>query len=88
MREKNGVLIIPSNKKGDTLFNILSLIFDEATILLNRIIESDIKLEWACLTRAEVMDEKYLDLFMKAGCVQVHFGLETANTETQSFRYV
>lgn len=31
MREKNGVLIIPSNKNGDTLLNILSIIFDEAT---------------------------------------------------------
>jgi len=31
MREKNGVLIIPSNKNGDTLLNILSIIFDKAT---------------------------------------------------------
>lgn len=31
MREKNGVLIIPSNKNGDTLLNILSIIFDKET---------------------------------------------------------
>ena len=29
MREKKGILIIPSNKNGDTLLNILSIIFDE-----------------------------------------------------------
>ena len=57
---------------------------EETTELLNRIIDNDFKLEWACLTRAEIVDEEYLDLFKKAGCVQVHFGLETANIETQS----
>ena len=57
---------------------------EQTTILLNRIIDNNISLEWACLTRAEIMYEEYLDLFKRAGCVQVHFGLETANIETQS----
>ena len=57
---------------------------EQITILLNKMIENHINLEWACLTRAEIMDKEYMDLFKRAGCVQIHFGLESANIETQN----
>lgn len=57
---------------------------EEITKLLTKMVREDVRLEWACLTRAEVVSEKMLDLFKEAGCVQVHFGLETANLQTQN----
>lgn len=58
--------------------------YDETLRLMHRIIDSHYNLEWACLTRAEVASVEMLNLFKKAGCVQVHFGLETANLDTQN----
>lgn len=58
--------------------------YEDTVRLMNKIISSDFDLEWACLTRAEVVSPEILDLFKRAGCVQVHFGLETANLDTQN----
>lgn len=57
---------------------------EETKRLLKRMIDEKICLEWACLTRAEIVSKEMLDLFQRAGCIQVHFGLETANLETQN----
>lgn len=45
-------------------------------------ISLDIK--WACVTRADVIDDRILDLCRSAGCVEIHFGLDSANKKTQS----
>lgn len=41
------------------------------------------KVEWACTTRSDVVNEYILELCKKAGCVEIHFGLDTANIKTQ-----
>ncbi len=41
------------------------------------------RIEWACVTRADVMDYELLDWCRKAGCVEIHFGLDSANAKTQ-----
>lgn len=40
-------------------------------------------IKWACVTRADVIDDRILDLCRSAGCVEIHFGLDSANRKTQ-----
>lgn len=37
------------------------------------------KLRWCCQTRADTIDEEVLDGLKAAGCVLIHFGVESAN---------
>ncbi len=39
------------------------------------------KLRWACQTRADMIDSEMLTAMKKAGCVLIHFGVESANPE-------
>jgi radical SAM superfamily enzyme YgiQ (UPF0313 family) len=50
--------------------------------LMNLIIEGNHDFEWACFTRADLVDKEILDLFKKAGCVEISYGVESANQET------
>ncbi len=45
--------------------------------------KANVNIEWACVTRADVVNEEILDLCKDAGCVEIHFGLDTANKNTQ-----
>lgn len=51
--------------------------------ILKLIIDSYIKIEWSCLTRVELFDEHLLSLMRDSGCVQISFGVESVNKETQ-----
>lgn len=52
--------------------------------LLNLIIDSKYNFNWACLTRGDVVDKPLLELFKKAGCIEIHYGLESSSKKTQS----
>ncbi len=51
--------------------------------LLNLIIDSKFNFKWACLTRGDVVDKPLLELFKKAGCIEIHYGLESSSEKTQ-----
>ena len=51
--------------------------------LLNLMIESSYKYKWACLTRGDVVNKELLLLFKRAGCIEIHYGLESSNENTQ-----
>jgi len=57
----------------------------ETSTLLEKLCYTDFKLQWACLTRAELTTNKILDLYKRSGCVQIHFGLESASVRTQAY---
>ena len=46
-------------------------------------IESSYKYKWACLTRGDVVNKELLLLFKRAGCIEIHYGLESSNENTQ-----
>ncbi len=45
--------------------------------------ELSLNIKWACVTRADVINNDILDLCKEEGCVEVHFGLDSANERTQ-----
>ena len=53
--------------------------------LMNMIIEGKHDFEWACLTRADCLDRELLNMFKKAGCTEISFGVESANQKTLDF---
>lgn len=72
-------------------YNVNSFLFNDDTFTLkrqrvvdlcNEIIKRDYDLSWACGTRADHLDKELLELMKEAGCVEVSFGLESANQKT------
>lgn len=46
-----------------------------------KVIASGEKIAWACQTRVDRVDRELLTLMKKAGCVCIHFGVESGNQE-------
>lgn len=55
------------------------------TKLLNLILENNIKIEWACLTRADLLDDDLLKLMKESGCSTISIGVESANQDTLDY---
>ena len=53
----------------------------EAISFCKKLIERDIKLEWAIQTRVDSVNEQVLGWLKKAGCVLIHYGVESGNAE-------
>jgi radical SAM superfamily enzyme YgiQ (UPF0313 family) len=52
--------------------------------LLERMIKEKLHLTWACLSRANVLDEERLTMMKRAGCHTIQLGVETASDELLS----
>lgn len=50
--------------------------------LLAMIKNSGLKFEWACLTRADLIDENLVSAMAEAGCSTISIGVESANQDT------
>lgn len=50
--------------------------------LLSLIKDNNIKIEWACLTRADLLDSDLLKLMKETGCSTISLGVESANQDT------
>ena len=53
--------------------------------LLNLIIENNVQIEWACLTRADLLDDDLLKLMKASGCSTISIGVESANQDTLNY---
>lgn len=53
--------------------------------LLNMIIDNHLEIEWACLTRADLVDNELLFLMKKSGCSTISIGVESANQDTLDY---
>jgi len=51
--------------------------------LLNALIDNHYDLTWRCQTRLFTLDEEILGLMKKAGCTEIHVGLESISSEVQ-----
>lgn len=47
--------------------------------LCKAILENNIKIEWACLSRTDNLDEEMLQWMKKAGCKRIYFGMESGS---------
>lgn len=53
--------------------------------LLNLILNNNIQIEWACLTRADLLDDELLSLMKASGCSTISIGVESANQDTLDY---
>lgn len=51
------------------------------TAICNGLLAKDLGIAWVCETRYDVVSEELLTLMKRAGCREVHFGLESADPE-------
>jgi len=50
-----------------------------AVAVCEELIRRDLGIRWVCETRYDVVDEAMLDLMHRAGCREIHYGLESAD---------
>ena len=67
-------------------FNIEEISFLDSTFTIDRektlhlcckIIEKNIKIKWTIRTRPDLVDEELLNYLAKAGCISIHYGIES-----------
>lgn len=80
--------IIAEIKIWKSLFGVKSIRFIDDTFTLNKgrtidlckgIIENQLNIEWACLSRTDNLDEELLVWMKKSGCRRIYFGMETGS---------
>ena len=57
--------------------DIFTLHKDRTKEICNLILEKNVKINWACASRADLVDKDLLVLMKKAGCQHIHYGVET-----------
>ncbi|MDA0661625.1 MAG: radical SAM protein [Proteobacteria bacterium] len=71
-------------------FGVRQILFRDQVFTLNPIharavcdelIRRDLDITWVCETRYDVIDADMLDIMYRAGCREIHFGLESADPE-------
>lgn len=50
-----------------------------ARAVCEELIRRDLKISWICETRYDLVDEAMIDLMARAGCCEIHYGLESAD---------
>lgn len=72
-------------------FGARGIYFQDSTFTINRnytlqlmekMIEANLNLQWACNTRCDRVDAELLQLMKRAGCWMINYGLESANQES------
>jgi radical SAM superfamily enzyme YgiQ (UPF0313 family) len=80
--------IVKEIKIWKSLFGVKSIRFIDDTFTLNKgrtidlckaIIENQLHIEWACLSRTDNLDEELLVWMKKSGCKRIYFGMETGS---------
>ncbi len=80
--------VIHEMKQWVELQGVKSIRFIDDTFTLNKqrvielckaIIENEIKVEWACLSRTDNLDTELLNWMKKAGCKRIYFGMESGS---------
>jgi radical SAM superfamily enzyme YgiQ (UPF0313 family) len=49
--------------------------------ICQELINRNIKINWLCETRLDLVDRKLLELMKKAGCIQINYGLESGDPQ-------
>lgn len=88
VRYRSAKLIVDEIEKLINQYDNFVFLDDTFTInkkhtgeICNEIIRRNLKIKWACNTRANLLDYNLLKLMKKSGCTLVLFGIETGNEE-------
>lgn len=68
-------------------FNVKKFVFRDYTMtprshilgICDELIKRDLKINWHCLVRADLVDEELLRKMKEAGCYEINFGIESAD---------
>jgi len=80
--------VIAEIKQWIDLHQVKSIRFIDDTFTINRqrvielskaIIENNIQIEWACLSRTDNLDSELLHWMRKSGCNRIYFGMESGS---------
>lgn len=80
--------IVEEIKIWQSLFGTKSIRFIDDTFTVNKkrvielcqlILENNIKIEWACLSRTDNIDRELVQWMHKAGCKRIYFGMESGS---------
>lgn len=83
--------VIEEMKECKYRFNINEIFFFDSTFTLDRqrtidfcskLIKADLKMKWVIRTRPDLIDEELLDLLVRAGCIKIHYGIESGDQQT------
>lgn len=90
----NRLIYRSPEKVGDDIerlhreFGVRQILFRDQVFTVNRkhaaavcgeLIRRDLGIRWVCETRYDVVDEAMLDLMHRAGCREIHYGLESGD---------
>lgn len=64
--------------RDDTFTHNSSFVSDLCELMINE----QLDMRWACLGRADQVDDETADLLARAGCFEMHIGVETADVRT------
>ncbi|MCK9602926.1 MAG: B12-binding domain-containing radical SAM protein [Candidatus Omnitrophica bacterium] len=80
--------VIAEMKECKDKFNINEVFFFDSTFTIDRqraidfcskLIKAGLKMSWVIRTRPDLVDEELLDMLIKAGCVKIHYGIESGD---------
>lgn len=75
------------------MYDVKLILFTDDTFTVNRkrtaeicheIMKRNIKIDWFCETRADLVDRDLLELMYKSGCKEISFGVETGNEKLRA----
>ncbi len=88
-RERSVENILDEIEECNIKYNIREIDFFDATFFINKqrgikicegILKRNIKIEWSCRTRIDVVDKDIIAQASKAGCKKIYYGIESAST--------
>ena len=80
--------VVDDIERLKTQFGVGQILFRDQVFTINRrhttkvceeLIRRDLGIVWVCETRYDLVDDEILDLMHRAGCREVHYGLESAD---------
>lgn len=85
---RSPVRVVDDIARLKTEFGVSQILFRDQVFTINprhtkavceELIRRDLGVHWVCETRYDVVDEAMLALMRRAGCAEVHYGLESAD---------
>lgn len=70
-----------SSSKGKIDFQDDTFTLDRKKVVdfCKQVLSNNLKINWRCNTRIDLVDEELLELMKKSGCILIHFGIESGN---------
>jgi radical SAM superfamily enzyme YgiQ (UPF0313 family) len=89
-RERTPVNVVDEIEECYRKFNVREIDFFDATFFINKkrsiaiceeILKRQIKIEWSCRSRTDVVDDDILRMASRAGCRKIYYGIESISDQ-------